>query len=213
MGLSYSIEYRVLIHGKTDDLLKIRNVLPKIHQEFVDNEIEYSKKYHPGFEKRAVEILNYFLDHIDESFKNELDRIEKEKKEENTVKVVHTSGDDCHTVFAQYLQAIQEIADFEIASYLNIDADEYRTEGYVYTKGKDKDGPIFFGDHEKYSDLEIQEELGNGTIFPKETDWIPTDWKRHLDLRTSFGFDEDDFWNEGFEEEEAEDDEEGEEND
>lgn len=208
MGLSYCIEYCVLIHGKREGLLKIRNVLPKIHQEFVDREIEYCRKYNPNFEKRAVDILNYFLDHIDNSFKNELDRVDKEKKEENTIRIVHTSGDDCHTVFAQYLQAIQEIADFAIAAYLDIDGDEYRTEGYVYTNGTKKENQIFFGDNEKYSDLEIQEELQNGSIFPKDAVWIPIIWKNHLDLRTIYGFSEDAFWNEGFEEEE-----EGEEND
>ena len=196
MSMSYGIEYNISIKGKKDELKKLKEIASEVTSSLIKmNEESYSsypKEMSDNFIKRYRRNCQDIEDKINNGIKEW-----KEVGNDEAVISISYAADDCsHCIIGNYLNVAEEKLDgISIAAKIDINADEYSVSGCVYTvEGEFVD----FGTYdEKGSDLNIQDVLDSGEIFPKDAGWIP-EWMRKVEYKESYGdedFDEeyDDF--------------------
>lgn len=185
MSMSYGIEYNILIKGKKDELKKLKEIASEMTSDLTKmNEKSYSsypKEMSDNFIKRYRRNCQDIEDKINNGIKEW-----KEIGNDEAVISISYAADDCsHCIIGNYLNAAEEkLGGISIAARIDIYAEEYKVSGCVYTvEGEFLD----FGTYdEKGSDLNIQDALDSGEIFPKEADWIPQ-WMRRVEYKESYG--------------------------
>lgn len=185
MSMSYGIEYNILIKGKKDELKKLKEIASEMTSSLIKmNEESYSsypKEMSDNFIKRYRRNCQDIEDKINNGIKEW-----KEIGNDEAVISISYAADDCsHCIIGNYLNAAEEkLGGISIAARIDIYAEEYKVSGCVYTvEGESLD----FGTYdEKGSDLNIQDALDSGEIFPKEADWIPQ-WMRRVEYKENYG--------------------------
>ena len=109
---------------------------------------------------------------IEDEINNGINKWKEINNDEAVISVLYFADDMSHCIIGNYINAAEkELDGISIAAKIDIDAGEYMVSGCVYSA---EGGWYDFGSYdEKGSDLDIQEELSSGDIFPKDADWIP----------------------------------------
>ena len=128
---------------------------------------------------------------IEDEINNGINKWKEINNDEAVISVLYFADDCSHCIIGNYLNAAEEKLDgISIAAKIDINADEYSVSGCVYTvEGEFVD----FGTYdERYSDLNIQDILDSGEIFPKEAGWIP-EWMRKAEYEYKESYEDEDF--------------------
>ena len=170
---------------KKDELKKLKEIASEVTSDLTKmNEKSYSsypKEMSDNFIKRYRRNCQDIEDKINNGIKEW-----KEVGNDEAVISISYAADDCsHCIIGNYLNVAEEKLDgISIAAKIDINADEYSVSGCVYTVEGEF---IDFGTYdEKGSDLNIQDALDSGEIFPKEAGWIPQ-WMRRVEYKESYG--------------------------
>ena len=158
MSMSYWTKHDVLIKGRSEDLLKIGKILKRTRNEILREADWYETEY---------------MDEIEKTIKDELDRVKRENKEENVIHIGCSSGDDSHGLFSTYMTNIQEQdVQYSIALYFQMDGEDGKIEGYAFTEDSSTND-IYFGYYDDDGG-DLPADLSDcPDVFPAEADWIP----------------------------------------
>ena len=194
MGMSYGITYNISIKGKKEEFKKFAKIATDISSKLIKMDEEIYRSYPMLDFKNSIERCKRQYQEIEDKINKSIKEWKKINDNEAVVSISYDADDCSHCIIGNYLNAAEEQLDgISIAAYIHISADEYSVAGCIYSKDVKNDFIDFGTCEEKYSDLNIQEELDSGEIFPKEETWIPK-WMMEIKYKESYG-------NEVFEEE------------
>lgn len=194
MSMSYGISYNIFIKGKKEELKKLNEIASDTSTELLKMDKEIYHKYPMLDFNYSIERCKRKYQEIEEKINKGIKKWKEINDEEAVISILYDADDISHCIIGNYINTAEEKLDgISIAAYIHISADEYSVAGCIYSENTKTDFIDFGTYDEKYSDLNLQEVLDSGEIFPKEADWIPM-WMREKEYKESYG-------NEVFEEE------------
>lgn len=194
MSMSYGISYNIFIKGKKEELKKFKEIASDISTELLKMDKETYLKYPMLDFKNSIERCERKYQEIEEKINKGIEKWKEISIDEAVISISYDADDCSHCIIGNYINAAEEKLDgISIAAYIHISAEEYSVSGCIYSEDVKNDFIEFGNYNERYSDLNLQEELGSGEIFPEDTEWIPK-WMKEIEYKESYG-------NEVFEEE------------
>lgn len=194
MSMSYGISYNIFIKGKKEELKKFKEIASDTSTELLKIDKETYLKYPMLDFKNSIERCERKYQEIEEKINKGVEKWKEISIDEAVISISYDADDCSHCIIGNYINAAEEKLDgISIAAYIHISAEEYSVSGCIYSEDVKNDFIEFGNYNERYSDLNLQEELGSGEIFPEDTEWIPK-WMKETEYKESYG-------NEVFEEE------------
>ena len=187
MSMSYGISYNIFIKGKKEELKKLNEIASDTSTELLKMDKEIYHKYPMLDFNYSIERCKRKYQEIEEKINKGIEKWKEIGIDEAVISISYDADDCSHCIIGNYLNTAEEkLNGISIAAYIHISAEEYSVAGCIYSEDVKNDFIEFGNYNERYSDLELQEELDSGEIFPKDADWIPK-WMKEMEYKESYG--------------------------